>query len=478
MTALTEDISFPCPSVPDDPSAARLLGLYPQRQRGLWMQRVKILGGVLAPAQWRALAEIARDLTPATPLHLTTRQDVELHELTASAVPDVQRRLAQAGLSGLGACGDTLRNVTVCPCSGLREGGVDLAPAAWRIRRVLEAESGISRLPRKFKIALSCHEDCGQPWINDLGLTAALRAGRWGFAVTAGGSLGACPAPGIRLAEWLDPGDVLPLAAAAVRVFAAQGDRTNRRRARLRHVRQRLGDTAFATLVHDALRQAKAQRHWPAVELPPAAAMAHRAMLTFPNGDVTSDQADALAALAGNEGLRVRIANSHRVAVFARDAGALDAALNTLDALAGPRRPQPAVVVCPGTRWCARALADTRGMADAVRALGDLLPASWTVCISGCPNGCAHTAVADVGLSGVRTTRPTGPRGADAPPADERRDPQETQDAGRQEAFDLYAGGGMGRDGRLAGLVARKLAPADAVARIARLVGGDPKDRE
>ena len=63
------------------------------------------------------MAAIARQFTPATPLHLTTRQDVELHDLTDADVPAAQRRLAAAGLTSLGSGGDTLRNVVVCLCS-------------------------------------------------------------------------------------------------------------------------------------------------------------------------------------------------------------------------------------------------------------------------------------------------------------------------------------------------------------------------
>ena len=68
--------AFPCAAVPDDADQARLLGLYPQRQEGLWMQRLKILGGVLDARQWRTVADVVRLETPDTPLHLTTRQEL------------------------------------------------------------------------------------------------------------------------------------------------------------------------------------------------------------------------------------------------------------------------------------------------------------------------------------------------------------------------------------------------------------------
>ena len=93
--------------------------------------RVKVLGGDLSADQWRTLAAIAAEFTPDTPLHLTTRQDVELHGVPADQVPLIQQRLAPSGLAGKSSCGDTVRNTTVCPCSGVRTGLPDLGPLGW-----------------------------------------------------------------------------------------------------------------------------------------------------------------------------------------------------------------------------------------------------------------------------------------------------------------------------------------------------------
>ncbi len=437
------DIPFPCKAIPGDPGAARLLGLYPQRRDGLWMQRVKVLGGRLSPEQWSGLGRLAEELTPTAPLHLTTRQDIELHDLDAGTAPEAQRRLAALGLSGAGGCGDTLRNITICPCSGLAPGSVDLAPLARGLRRRLEDVEGIAELPRKFKIALACGRRCGQPWINDLGFVARRRDGRRGFAVTVAGSLGARPAAGIELFEWVEPADVVPLALAAVGLFAELGDRRNRRRARLRHVRERLGDAEFTRLLTERHGAIVAAGDGPAPALPPAApGFAARRTLTFAHGDVPPAAAEALARLAGPGDLAVRVANDHRVALFASGEALIDDRLAAEPALAGAARPAPAVVACPGTHWCSRALVDTRTVADrlAERLAGEL-PADATVCVSGCPNGCAHSAVADVGLSGCLA-----------------------RDGNRRiEAFHVALGGAMGRGPALARPAAGKV-PADAVA--------------
>jgi sulfite reductase (ferredoxin) len=408
------------------------------------MQRTKVLGGALDARGWRTLGAIARRLTQAAPLHLTTRQDVEIHDLSAKYVPEVQRTLGDAGLTTVGACGDTLRNIVVCPCSGTLSGRPDLEPLARRIGRVLEETEGVFSLPRKFKISLSaCREGCGQPWIQDLGLVAEKGEGRWGFRVIGGGSLGPRPAAGILLHEWLPAEDVLPLVVSAVRFFAAHGDRANRRRARLRHVRERIGDEAFRQELADGLAAARSERSWPAVNLVEAGGgWGARLVLTFANGDVSPEAADALADLAETDGLKVRIAGHHRVIVFGRDSKSLRARVEKAGALRAAAQPQPSVVACPGKRWCSRALADTNGLADRIRErfTGALGPAQ-AVCISGCPNGCAHSHVADIGLVGV--VRSEGGRPVDG--------------------YDLLVGGGMGRSARLARLEARKLCADEVI---------------
>lgn len=443
--------AFPCGRVPDDRGAARLIGLYPQRRSGRWMQRVKVLGGRLTAGQWRALAGIARRFTPRTPLHLTTRQDVELHDLTDEQVPAVQRALARADLTGVAACGDTLRNVTVCPCSGAAAGSVDLVPLAWQIRRMLEARDDICRLPRKFKIALSCSPRCGQPWINDLGLTALFRDGQWGFRVTVAGSLGSRPGTGMLWRRWAPAGEVLYLAGAAVRLFAAHGDRTNRRRARLRHVRERVGNTTFLRMLEGSFAAVRSAESLPEPQLSASSASpGAQRTLTFANGDVSPEAADALADLAERRGLRVRIATDHRVIVFGREADGLAAAVESRPALAGPARAQASILACPGRRWCKRGLTDTNALAGRIRAeLGRLFAPEQTVRISGCPNGCSRQAVAEVGLMGGL-----------AGEAGEKR-----------EVYTLRLGGDMGRTARLAQPVASRLTPDEVIARLASRFG-------
>ena len=406
------------------------------------MQRLKVPGGRLTAEQWRVLADIVRQLTPTTPLHLTTRQDLEFHNLTDEQIPSVQQRLAEADMTGLGACGDTLRNVTVCPCAGARSRTIDLMPLAAMIRRALEATDGIYDLPRKFKISLSCGPDCGQPWINDLAFIARHDSNGRGFAAVGAGSLGAKPGCGLALFDRLEADEVLPLVQAAVAVFAEHGDRENRRQARLRHVRVRLGDQAFVDLLTAAFEQAKAQSSQSAPACPEAPGGFNGSLTsTFANGDVTPEAIASLGDLADRDDVLVRIDVNHRIMLFGPSDQALATLVASHNALRDAARPQASVVACPGRRWCKIALTDTNAMADRIRAECEYLPVDWVVSVSGCPNGCAHSAVADVGLTGAVITR----------------------DDQKADAYNLMAHGGRGRTDRLGQLIDAKIAPDDVI---------------
>ncbi len=441
----TKDM-FPCSSMDAAPASLRLAGLYPQRQEGLWMQRIKLLGGRLSAAQWQSLADLAEQFTPDAPLHVTTRQDVEFHDLPAARVIELQEALAAAGFTGAGACGDTVRNITIDPASGALDASVDLAPLAWQIRRLLESTDGVGALPRKFKISLSssAHADA-QPFINDMGFIASKNpAGEQGFRAIVAGSLGALPATGIEFRAFIPACDVLPLTVAALEMFAAEGDRANRRKARLRHVRHRLGDEAFKAQLTERFDRLRGSGQFEQPQLPVVStSLRAQLSLCFAGGDLSPDQARALGELADEPGCLVRLGNQHRVTIFAADHFRLLRSLGRHEVLSGAMNEPAAFISCPGTRWCVHGLTDTVAAAAAIRdALGSRLAQGTTVGISGCPNGCSHSAVADIGLVGGR--------------------------ADGVDAYTLTVGGGMGRTDQLGRVLGKKLSVAQVVDELRR----------
>ena len=118
-------------------AASRLLGVYPQKQNGLFMQRIKVFGGRINWPQWRRIAQLAEDYCSGFPLHMTTRQDIELHNIAVEDIAAGHQGLAEVALAMFGACGDSVRNVTVCAGCDLSRDGLDLLPLAQLVRQIL-----------------------------------------------------------------------------------------------------------------------------------------------------------------------------------------------------------------------------------------------------------------------------------------------------------------------------------------------------
>jgi ferredoxin-nitrite reductase len=139
---------------------------------------------VLTPEQTKVIGKIAVDFAngPIPNPHfgnnfldLTTRQDVQMHWLKMGDIPEIWRRLEEAGITTVQACGDSARNVLCCPVSGLdHEEVIDAYPIAQAINDYFTGNREYANLPRKFKMSVTgCLEDCAQAEINDIGLLPA-----------------------------------------------------------------------------------------------------------------------------------------------------------------------------------------------------------------------------------------------------------------------------------------------------------------
>ena len=284
---------------------------------------------------------LARQYTPEYPLHITTRQAVELHGIQPEDVPAIQTRLADLGMTCVGAAGDSVRNIVVCPEDGFHQGSWEVAGLADAIRTHAESLSWIADLPRKFKISVcGCLRSCARPWIQDLGLVAN-RDGT--FRVIVAGSLGSNPETGLLLYDSLEVGKVLPLVHAVLRLFHAEGDRSRRHRARLRHVREWLGDEAFAQRVEMLLQEEVAKQHCP---IPRVSRVESETPLQFrlslPLGDIMPEDALELARAVEGAGAELRLGLEHDLFVFGATAPVLGPALAGL-------ANDVSIVACPGS---------------------------------------------------------------------------------------------------------------------------------
>jgi sulfite reductase (NADPH) hemoprotein beta-component len=301
----------------------RLLhGTYGQRQADAHMQRVKIPQGVLSAGQLEALADVAEAHGRGF-VHVTTRQNVQLHFVTARGAEAAIRRIAEAGITTREACGNSVRNVTACPLAGVAADEVfDPTPYAEAFTRHFLRHPLSSSLPRKFKVAFEgCPEDHAAAAIHDLGFVARrLPDGRRGFLVRAGGGTSTVPVSAQVLVELLPAGELLELSEAVVRVFHRLGDRVHRHANRMKFLVRKLGFEGFRLEVEAERARVRAEgaprlpfdAERPPGELPPqgahppppaADAIAARVRAQVPRGPgivppVRPDLAPQAAALA------------------------------------------------------------------------------------------------------------------------------------------------------------------------------------
>jgi sulfite reductase (ferredoxin) len=408
------------------------MGVYEHRESGRFMARIRLGAGLALPHQLDCIAELAERYGDGI-VHVTTRQDIQIHSVALADTATIQEQLLDVGLSARGGGGNTVRNVTACPrASVCPTAEFDVAPHALAAAEYLLQLARSYSLPRKYKIAFSgCAEDCAFASVNDLGFFAQVRDGRLGFAVYAGGGLGAQPAIAVQIEEFIES-DAVPLVAESVeRVFDRLGDRSNRNRARLRFVVRRLGTEAFVA----EYRREKAALQSEGLGAPAVAARPLRAAvprdgtqtstpLAAPPGCLPERDPERVTLLLQLQNGRLPAADLRTVATMARSFGVgmvvatqqqdlllvgvararvaeAQAALEKLSVRVQPRTPK--IVACAGASTCKLGMCLSPALAQAVetRLAGvGTRQGPTSIRISGCPNSCANHTIAPLGLEG------------------------------------------------------------------------------
>ncbi len=242
-------------------------GIY-QQQGDRFMVRTRINGGQIEVTTLLGFAEVI-ERYGCTHAHITTRQDIQLHGVPTENVPLVVDAVDALGRPFKGGCGDTYRNTVVDARSGIdSEAPFDVYPYAEALNRASMQSEKAFNLPRKFKIGLfASSKELLRAAVHDLGFVACERDGVPGFSVYMGGGMGRESRVGICAHDFVLQTEVLRIAMAVVELFHEHGDRTNRRKARLRFVLQRLGADEFIAL-YQHYRQ-KCDALWPDIAIAP-----------------------------------------------------------------------------------------------------------------------------------------------------------------------------------------------------------------
>src|SRR2546422_6990883 len=232
------------------------------------MQRIKIPFGGLTPDQMDALAELAEEYSGGV-LHVTTRQDFQLHYVHIDDTPALMRRLAAVGITSREACGNVVRNVTACPLAGIcRDEAFDTTPYAKACSKFMMGHPDTQDFGRKFKIAFSgCQQHpCGLVTMHDMGAIAKTKIvdgkEKRGFEFYVGGGLGSVPYKAKLFDEFLPEEELLPTMQAISRVFARLGEKRNRARARIKFLIANLGIDGFRKLVLEERQKLSSDPRW------------------------------------------------------------------------------------------------------------------------------------------------------------------------------------------------------------------------
>ncbi len=227
-------------------------GVYEQRVVDTYMVRIRCVAGEVTPSQLEQVARLASQYG-VRDLHITSRQELQIHYVKFDDIVSIIRQLRKIGLSTRGGGGNTVRNIAAQDDAGIDPNEeFDVSPYAAALTTRLIAESDSWNLPRKYKIAFSgSQEDKGYATISDLGFIAKIKNGKHGFRVYVAGGLGAKSAEGKLLFDFIEAEDAYTVAKAIKNVFYKYGNRKNKHAARIRFLWEALGEDEFKKRFHE-----------------------------------------------------------------------------------------------------------------------------------------------------------------------------------------------------------------------------------
>jgi sulfite reductase (ferredoxin) len=240
-------------------------GVYGQRQHGVQMIRIKLPYGKVTGEQLRRIAAVSDEYSTGK-LHITTRQDIQIHHVSLDRTPELWAELERDDITLREACGNTVRNITASPAAGIDPNeAFDVTPYVRAVFEFFLRNPVCQEMGRKFKMSFSgAPDDDALSYMHDLGFIAETRAinglEERGFKVLLGGGLGSQPAHGDLIYDFLPTDQLIPTIEAVLRVFDRYGERDRRHKARLKFLIKDIGLDAFLKLVEEHRIALKEQR--------------------------------------------------------------------------------------------------------------------------------------------------------------------------------------------------------------------------
>lgn len=390
-----------------------------------FMSRLRIPGGVLKSYQLRELAHIAQQLTSGY-VQVTTRANLQMRLIQPKDAPEFLHRIQAIGLHTRGSGADNIRNLTMNPTAGIDPVElIDVQPFVQQIAQIIINDRSFYDLPRKFNIAydggglIGSVEDT-----NDIGVKAVKVGDEILFRIALGGATGH-KSFARDLGVIVPPAEINKVVVAIVRVFIEKGCRTNRKRARLKHLLETMSLDEYLALVEKKLGTMLkrmpydvAQMRWASQELahshvgdyPQKQKGFSYVGATCPVGHITPKQMLRVAELAELYGSgEVRLTVWQNFIIPNVPEAFVPTLKKALDKAGLPTKQSnlaSGVIACTGNSYCKFAQANTKGHAfEVIKQLEKKVELDQPVNIhvTGCPNSCAQHYMGDIGCLGTKT---------------------------------------------------------------------------
>ena len=423
-------------------------GIYGQRQEGVQMIRIKLPFGRVTSEQLHRIADVSDEYSTGR-LHITTRQDIQIHYVSLDRTPELWADLEKSDITLREACGNAVRNITASETAGIDpDEPFDVSPYADAVFKFFLRNPICQELGRKFKISFSAtDQDSALSFMHDLGFIAKIRKENdqdiRGFKVMIAGGLGAQPRHADTVFDFLEADRLIPFIESTLRIFDRYGERNRRAKARLKHLIQDIGLVPFLKLVEEE-KEALSNHLYP-IEIESRDPRISTDELIIPQveikdipsfeawkksnliqqkekgyyaigikvrlGDFYTDKARILADLIKayaqdeirltiSQGILIRDVKEELLPFFYKKLTELDFADigydSTLD-----------ITSCPGTDTCNLGIASSTGLA---RVLEETLREEFpnyvnnkdlSIKISGCMNACGQHSIAQIGFYGM-----------------------------------------------------------------------------
>lgn len=419
-------------------------GVYGQRQFGVQMIRIKLPYGKVTGNQLNRIADVCDEYSTGN-LHITTRQDIQIHYVSLDRTPELWAELEKDDVTLREACGNTVRNVTASETAGIDVNEpFDVTPYAHAVFQFFLRNPICQEMGRKFKMSFSATDnDTALSYIHDLGFIPKIENSQKGFKVMLGGGLGSQPRHADVLFDFLPDYKLIPVIESVLRVFDRHGERAKRLKARMKFLIKDIGLEGFVKLINeeqaallnkqvaiDTLAYDK-PINLPEITIPDNVIVeksefeAWKSLNVIPQkqqglfaigikvrlGNFSTEKARKLADLIKNyaadelrftlrQNILIRHVQKALLPFFYQELKKLDFVDLGYNSIAD-------ITACPGTDTCNLGIASSTGMANELERVllleyPHLVKSNdVTIKISGCMNACGQHNMAHIGFQGM-----------------------------------------------------------------------------